>query len=147
MTEPQPPGPSDQSSTNRPTRFTPPTNDPWKGLRGVMAGTLILEVIVVALAYPIVAKVGPGVTWLSGGYLGLLLVAMIVASGMQGRPWALKLDLALQVLVIVGGVFHWSIAVIGVIFGSVWLYILYIKRDVEQRIERGMLPGQEPIDG
>lgn len=137
-------GPS--SAADHPPRFTPPANDPWKGLRGVMAGTLILEVIVVALAFPIVAKVGPGVSWLSGGYLGLLVVAMIVASGMQGRPWALRLDLILQAFVIVGGVFHWSIAVIGVIFLSVWLYIVYIKRDVEQRIERGMLPGQTPIE-
>ncbi|MHC3001096.1 DUF4233 domain-containing protein [Gordonia metallireducens] len=128
------------------TRYTPPANDPWKGLRGVMAGTMILEVIVVILAFPIVWRLGGGLTWLSGGYLALLVLAMIVAAGMQGRPYALKLDLALQVAVIVGGVFHWSIAAVGVVFGSVWLYIVYIKRDVEKRVELGMLPGQEPID-
>ncbi|MCK8612685.1 DUF4233 domain-containing protein [Gordonia sp. C13] len=128
------------------TRYTPPTNDPWKGLRGVMAGTMILEVIVVILAFPIVWRLGGGLTWVSGGYLILLVLAMIAAAGMQGRPYALKLDLALQVAVIVGGVFHWSIAVVGVVFGSVWLYIVYIKRDVEKRVELGMLPGQEPID-
>lgn len=128
------------------TRYTPPANDPWKGLRGVMAGTMILEVIVVILAFPIVWRLGGGLTWVSGGYLILLVLAMIVAAGMQGRPYALKLDLALQVAVIVGGVFHWSIAAVGVVFGSVWLYIVYIKRDVEKRVEMGMLPGQEPID-
>ncbi|AZZ81883.1 MULTISPECIES: DUF4233 domain-containing protein [Gordonia] len=128
------------------TRYTPPANDPWKGLRGVMAGTMILEVIVVILAFPIVWRLGGGLTWVSGGYLILLVLAMIVAAGMQGRPYALKLDLALQVAVIAGGVFHWSIAAVGVVFGSVWLYIVYIKRDVEKRVEMGMLPGQEPID-
>ncbi|MDH3018840.1 MULTISPECIES: DUF4233 domain-containing protein [Gordonia] len=128
------------------TRYTPPTNDPWKGLRGVMAGTMILEVIVVILAFPIVWRLGGGLTWVSGGYLILLVLAMISAAGMQGRPYALKLDLALQVAVIIGGVFHWSIAAVGVVFGSVWLYIVYIKRDVEKRVEQGMLPGQEPID-
>lgn len=127
-------------------RFTPPTNDPWKGLRGVMAGMLILEVIVIALAFPIVAKVGPGVTWLSGGYLGLVLLAHIVAAGLQGRSYALKLDLVLQVFVIAGGLLHWSIAVIGVVFACVWVYIAYIKSDVAKRIDRGMLPGQHPID-
>ncbi|ASR03801.1 DUF4233 domain-containing protein [Gordonia rubripertincta] len=128
------------------TRYTPPTNDPWKGLRGVMAGTMILEVIVIILAFPIVWRLGGGLTWVSGGYLILLVLAMISAAGMQGRPYALKLDLALQVAVIIGGVFHWSIAAVGVVFGSVWLYIVYIKRDVEKRVEQGMLPGQEPID-
>ncbi|MGC4963939.1 DUF4233 domain-containing protein [Gordonia sp. DT101] len=130
-----------------PVRFTPPANDPWKGLRGVMAGTLILEVIVLGLAFPIVANIGSGLTWLSGVYLGVVVLAHILAAGFQGRPYALRLDLALQVLVIVGGVFHWSIAVIGVIFLCVWVYIAYIKHDVEVRIARGMLPGQQPLDG
>ncbi|MGC5258416.1 DUF4233 domain-containing protein [Gordonia sp. DT218] len=130
-----------------PVRFTPPANDPWKGLRGVMAGTLILEVIVLGLAFPIVANIGSGLTWLSGVYLGVVVLAHILAAGLQGRPYALRLDLALQVLVIVGGVFHWSIAVIGVIFLCVWVYIAYIKHDVEVRIARGMLPGQQPLDG
>lgn len=128
------------------TRYTSPTTDPWKGLRGVMAGTMILEVIVVILAFPIVWRLGGGLTWLSGGYLTVLLVLMILASGMQGRPWALNFDLALQVAVIVGGLFHWSIAAVGLVFGSVWLYIRYVKLDVEKRIEQGQLPGQEPID-
>ena len=70
----------------------------------------------------------------------------VIAAGMQGRPYAINLDLGLQIVVIAGGVFHWSIAVVGVVFGSVWLYIRYIKGDVEKRVERGMLPGQEPID-
>lgn len=130
-----------------PARFTPPATDPWKGLRGVMAGTLILEVIVLGLAFPIVAKIGPGVTWLSGGYLGFLVLAHIVAAGLQGRPYAMKLDLVLQLFVIAGGFLHWSIAVIGVIFGCVWVYIAYIKSDVQKRMDRGLLAGQEPVDG
>ncbi|GAC69039.1 DUF4233 domain-containing protein [Gordonia soli] len=129
-----------------PRRFTEPATDPWKGLRGVMSGILILEAIVVGLAFPIVAKIAGGVTWMSGGYLGLLFIALILACGVQKRPQALQIDLGLQVLVILGGFFHWSIAVIGVIFGCVWIYIVYVKRDVEKRIERGMLAGQEPIE-
>ncbi len=37
--------------------FTAPATDPWRGLRGVMAGTLVLEVIVMVLTFPIVAKI------------------------------------------------------------------------------------------
>ena len=134
-------------SASEAPKFTPPTNDPWKGLRGVMAGTMVLEIIVMILTFPIVARVGNGLTWVSGTYLGVVTLLMVLAVGMQKRPQALNIDLALQVLVIIGGVFHWSIAVIGVIFGCVWLYIRYIKGDVQKRIDRGPLYGQEPIEG
>ncbi|MDL9938421.1 DUF4233 domain-containing protein [Gordonia sp. ABSL1-1] len=127
-------------------RFTPPANDPWKGLRGVMAGTLILEVIVMVLTFPIVAKAtDSGLTVVSGTYLGVVTLALILAAGVQGRKQAINIDLGLQVLVIAGGVFHWSIAVVGLLFLCVWLYIRYIKIDVEKRIEQGLLPGQEPL--
>ncbi|MDY6807544.1 MAG: DUF4233 domain-containing protein [Actinomycetota bacterium] len=129
-----------------PVRYTPPTTDPWKGLRGVMAGTLILEVIVLGLAFPIVANLGPGLTWVSVGYLGFVVAAHIVAAGLQGRSYAIRLDLGLQALVIAGGFLQWSVAVIGVIFLCVWVYIAYVKHDVEVRMAKGMLPGQQPID-
>ena len=39
----------------------PPSRpDPWKSFRGVMAGTLILEAIVVLLALPVVAPSAAG---------------------------------------------------------------------------------------
>jgi hypothetical protein len=120
----------------------PPATDPWKGFRGVMAGTLILEVIVVLLAFPIIAKIGGGLGWGSGLYLGAMTLAHILLSGMCGRSWALPAILVLQLLLIAGGLFHWSIAVIGVIFLCVWVYIAYIRRDVALRIERGLLPSQ-----
>lgn len=132
--------------TDAPTRFTPPANDPWKGLRGVMAGTLILEVIVMILTFPIVARIAGGLTWFSGVYLAVVTLALILAAGMQGRRNALTIDLGLQFAVIAGGIFHWSIAVVGVLFLCVWVYIRYVKLDVERRIELGLLPGQEPID-
>ncbi|GAA4661182.1 DUF4233 domain-containing protein [Gordonia humi] len=124
-------------------RVNPPATDPWKGFRGVMAGTLILEVIIVLLALPIVAKLGGGLGWGSGLFLGLLTLAFILLSGMCARPWALPTILGLQVVLIIGGLFHWSIAVVGVIFLCVWLYIAYIRRDVARRIERGLLPSQQ----
>ncbi|WP_411353188.1 DUF4233 domain-containing protein [Gordonia bronchialis] len=110
-----------------------------------MAGTLILEVIVMILTFPIVARIAGGLTWVSGIYLAAVTVALILAAGMQGRRHALTIDLALQFAVIAGGVFHWSIAVVGLLFVCVWIYIRYVKVDVERRIERGLLPGQEPI--
>ena len=44
-------------SRSSPGRIAP---DPWKSFRGIMAGTLILEAIVVLLALPVVARGGAG---------------------------------------------------------------------------------------
>lgn len=122
--------------------FKPPTNDPWKGFRGVVAGTLVLEAIVVLLALPVVATVGGGLGWLSTLYLVGLAVALIFASGIQGRPQAMQVNLALQVFVLLGGFIHLSIGIVGLIFGAVWLYLLYLRKDIRSRIANGLLYGQ-----
>ncbi len=124
------------------SEFKPPTTDPWKGFRGVMAGTLVLEAIVVLLALPVVSTVGGGLGWFSTLYLVGMAVAFILAAGMQGRPQAMQINLALQVLVLLGGFIHLSIAIVGVVFLAVWIYLLYLRRDITRRIERGMLRGQ-----
>ncbi|MFT4200082.1 DUF4233 domain-containing protein [Gordonia sp. (in: high G+C Gram-positive bacteria)] len=125
--------------------FTAPAADPWKGLRGVMSGLLILQAIVVGLAFPVVAKIGKGLTGFSIAYLCVLIVALVLACGVQKKPWALALNCGLTLVTIAGGLIHWSIAAIGLIFACVWAYVIYIKRDVEQREEKGQLPGQEPV--
>lgn len=135
----------DFDSAVTPPRFTAPTNDPWRGLRGVMAGTLILEVIVIILAFPVVAVVGGGLTVPAIVYLSVLTAALIVASGMQRRSWAMRLNLGLQVVAVAGFWLHWAIGTVGVLFFLVWLYIAYIKRDVQRRLDAGLLFGQEPL--
>ncbi|GAA3959107.1 DUF4233 domain-containing protein [Gordonia caeni] len=125
--------------------YSAPLTDPWKGFRGIMAAVLILEAIVVGLTFPVVATLGGGVTVVPGIYLGVVCLLLVVLSGMQRRPYALQINFAMQALVILGGLFHWSIAVVGVVFLCVWIYIAYIRRDVERRIERGQLPGQHPV--
>ncbi|MEU2035639.1 DUF4233 domain-containing protein [Nocardia amamiensis] len=120
----------------------PPATDPWKGFRGVMAGTLVLEAIVVLLALPVVADVGGGVTWLSGTYLVALAVVMFLGAGLQRRPWALPFNLALQVFVLLGALIHLSIGIIGVVFAVVWGFILVLRADVRGRMEKGLLPSQ-----
>jgi biotin transporter BioY len=120
---------------------TPP--DPWKSFRGVMAATLILEAIVVLLALPVVAVGGSGLTVWSGGYLVGLAVVLILMSGLQGRPWAIWVNLALQLVVIAGVVIHAGIGFIGLVFLAVWLLILYLRGEVLRRQRRGLLPGQQ----
>lgn len=120
----------------------PPAADPWKGLRGVMAGALVLEAITVLLALPVVASVGGGLAWWSVACLVGLAVLMILGAGLQRRSWALPFNLGLQVLLLLGGFIHISIFVIGVVFAAVWAFILVLRSDVRRRMERGLLPSQ-----
>lgn len=125
----------------------PQPPDPWKSFRGVMAGTLILEAIVVLLALPVVARIGGGLTAVSGGYLIGLAVVLILMAGVQGRPWAIWANIAIQVVLIAGVVVHGAIGFIGGLFLAVWLLIAYLRAEVLRRQKRGLLPGQqEPPD-
>jgi hypothetical protein len=118
--------------------------DPWKSFRGVMAGTLILEAIVVLLALPVVARLGGGVTAASGGYLIGLAVVLVLFAGIQGRPWAIWANLALQAAVIAGFLLDGAIGFIGLVFLGVWLLIAYLRFEVLRRQKQGLLPGQQP---
>jgi hypothetical protein len=121
----------------------PKQPDPWRSFRGVMAGILILEAIVVLLALPVVARAGGGLTPLSGGYLVGLAVVLVLLAGVQGRRWAIWVNLTIQVVLIAGWAVHGAVGFIGVIFAAVWLLIVYLRAEVLRRQNRGLLPGQQ----
>lgn len=129
--------------TQPPTTPAPP--DPWKSFRGVMAGTLILEAIVVLLALPVVSVATGGLTAWTGGYLVGVAVLLVLLSGVQGRPWALRVNLGMQVVLIVGAVIHLAVGFIGVVFAAVWGLIAYLRAEVKRRQEHGQLPGQQNL--
>jgi Protein of unknown function (DUF4233) len=117
--------------------------DPWRSFRGVMAGTLILEAIVVLLALPVVAAADHGLTPLTGGYLIGFAVVLILLAGVQGRSWAIWVNLGIQLVLIAGWAVHGAVGFIGVIFGLVWLLIAYLRAEVLRRQKHGLLPGQQ----
>ncbi|KAB7754118.1 MULTISPECIES: DUF4233 domain-containing protein [Mycobacteriaceae] len=117
--------------------------DPWKSFRGVMAGTLILEVIVVLLALPVVSVFHGGLTPLSSGYLIGMAVVLALLSGMQGRPWALWVNIGMQFVLILGAFIDVTIGIVGIIFLLVWVLIAYLRSEVKRRQDRGLLPGQQ----
>lgn len=121
----------------------PNTPDPWKGFRGVCAGTLVLEAIVMILTLPVIAQLGGGITVLSGLWVGVATLAMILGAGVQGRPWAMNFNVGLQVFVLIGAVADLSIGAVGLIFGVVWGYLAYLQRDLRAKIARGQLPAQQ----
>jgi biotin transporter BioY len=122
----------------------PQQPDPWKSFRGVMAGTLILEAVVVLLALPVVAHADGGLTAFSGSYLIGFAVVLVLLAGVQGRPWAIWVNLALQLVLIAGVVVHGAVGFIGGVFLVVWALIAYLRAEVLRRQKRGLLPGQQP---
>src|SRR6476619_8320659 len=75
---------------------------PWKSFRGVMAGTLILEAIVVLLALPVVSAVGGGLSTGSTVYIIGVAVLLVLMAGVQRRSWAIWANVGLQVTLIAG---------------------------------------------
>lgn len=123
---------------------TAPTGvrDPWKGLRGVMAGTLVMEFIVFALALPVVWRFGGGVSSIGFAIVAALGVLLLIAAFVQRRPWGLWVALTLQVALVASWFVHVAIGVMGLVFLLVWIYMLYLRRDVAKRMREGRLYDQ-----
>lgn len=134
------PGPARSPGEAEPAAGGQPKRDPWKGLRGVMAGTLILEAIVVGLALPVIAKLGGGISTTGGVVTIALAVAMIVAAGTLRTGWGLPLALVLQAVMIACGLFQFTLGVLGVMFALIWGYILWLRQDLIKHIDRGEPP-------
>jgi hypothetical protein len=127
-------------SDGTPTMHGP---DPWKSFRGVMAGTLILEAIVVLLALPVVGSVGGGLTAWSMGYLIGFAMVLVLLTGVQGRPGAIWINLGVQLILVAGFAIYPAVGFIGVLFLVVWGVIAYLRAEVLRRQRRGLLPGQQ----
>ncbi|GAA4859200.1 DUF4233 domain-containing protein [Saccharopolyspora rosea] len=138
MTEPAQPAPEGNGLPEAP----PGVRDPWKGLRGVMAGTLVLEFIVFALALPVVWRFGGGVSSAGFAVVGVLAVLMLAAAFVQRRRWGLAFAVVLQVGVIACFAVHPAVGAMGVVFALVWAYILHLRRDVARRMREGTLYDQ-----
>jgi hypothetical protein len=128
--------------SDQPVRAAGP--DPWKSFRGVMAGTLILEAIVVLLALPVVSTADGGLTAVTGSYLIGLAFVLVLLAGLQGRAWAIWVNLGIQVVLVAGWAVSGAVGFIGLVFAGVWLLILYLRSEVRRREAQGLLPGQQP---
>ncbi|BCJ44912.1 membrane protein [Actinoplanes ianthinogenes] len=105
--------------------------NPEAAVRGLGAGTLALEAIVLLLAIQPIRILGGDLRgWQIGLVIGLAVVAALLAGCMR-RPWGWGTGTALQVALLAGGlVVHWSITALGVMFGLAWAYATYVRRSI-----------------
>ena len=58
---------------------------------------------------------------------------LILLAGVQGRPWAIWVNLGIQLVLIAGWVVSGAVGFIGLVFAGVWLLILYLRSEVKRR--------------
>ncbi len=105
-----------------------------RGLRGIFAGTLVMEAIVVGLALLVVDRLGDGLGGPAGWYTASLALAMVIAACVQRRPWGLGLALTLQFAMVAGWFAHPTLGGLGLLFVLVWGYLLYVRWAVTRRM-------------
>lgn len=117
--------------------------DPMRSFVGVMAATLLLEVIVVLLAMPVIAKLGDGLATWQGVLVGVLALLLLLTCAVLRRPWGRWVAAGLQ-LVMVGCWFAVpALGILGLVFGLVWVTLLWMRHDVSRRMAEGRLPSQQ----
>jgi len=102
--------------------------NPPAAARGLGAGTLILETIVLLLGIQPLRMVDGD---LNGAAIGVIIgaaVACVVLAGLLRHRWAWYAVGVLQGVLLLGGFLHWSLAVLGLLFGLVWAYVLHVRR-------------------
>lgn len=121
-----------------------PLKDPLKGIRGVMAGTLVMEAITIALVLTVILRVDNGEHWTTFNwvYVTALAVAMFVAAFFQRFSWSVPMNIVLQVLALAGFFIHYSMGIVAIIFVLVWVYLFYLRDNMVQRMKRGLLSTQ-----
>jgi len=117
--------------SEQPPRRPSGLRNPAAAIRGVGAGTLAAEGLVLLLAIVPLRVLGANLTGLAIGFVVVLALVCFVLAGLMRRSWAWIAGAAVPVLLVVGGfVFHPSLAAIGVVFALVWIYALYVRASV-----------------
>lgn len=121
-----------------------PAKDPMKGLRGVMAGTMMMQAISFYLVLTVILRVDNGIHWTTFNwvYVTAVSTAMLILSFLQKKRWALKANIGIQVFALAGFVVHISMGIMAVIYIAVWWYLLYLRKNLIERMKRGLLTTQ-----
>jgi hypothetical protein len=101
-----------------------------RAMAGAAAGLLALEGIATLFVPRGIAQSGDG---LSGGRLTFLLVlalVLILAAGVQRRPWGLWVGTALQVPLLLTGLLNGVMWFVAGAFVLIWLYLLQVRKEL-----------------
>lgn len=104
--------------------------NPDAAVRGVGAAALALEALVLLLSIQPILQLGESRRGMAvSAVIGFVVAAVVLAALLRHR-WAWYGGTVLQVALLAAGFLHWSLAVLALIFGLVWAFVLYMRRRI-----------------
>ena len=104
--------------------------NPQAAVRGVGAGALCIEALVLLLAIVPLHVLGVRNAGLAIGCVAGLAMLCVLLAGLLRFSWAWWAGIVIQVLLIACGYFHAALTVAGVIFLLLWFYAISVRRTV-----------------
>ena len=101
-----------------------------RALRGAAAGVLVLEGIAVLFVPRGIAQTEEGLGGVRLALLLVLAVVLVLAGGVQRRPWGVVVGTALQVPLLLTGLLNDAMWFVGGIFVLIWLYLLQVRKEL-----------------
>jgi hypothetical protein len=101
-----------------------------RALNGAAAAILVLEGISTLFVPRGIAQSGDGLTGFRLVYLLVLAVVLILAAGIQRRPRGLIIGTALQVPLLLTGLFNSVMWFVAGAFVLIWLYLLQVRKEL-----------------
>ncbi|MCW2497388.1 DUF4233 domain-containing protein [Jatrophihabitans sp.] len=101
-----------------------------KASRGALAGTLGLEALVVLLLPRALAATDQGLGLTKTLILVAFALVLIAAAGMLRRPRGIAIGSALQVPLLLTGIWLAVMFIVALVFWAVWYRVLVLRRDV-----------------
>ena len=102
--------------------------NPPAAVRG--AGALALGAMALTLLMAIVPLFRLTASWTMVTLVVVLAVVAIVLCGLLRHGWAWYVAYVVSAVLLVAGLAHWALAVLGVLFALLWTYILNVRRTV-----------------
>ena len=104
--------------------------NPAAAVRGLGAGTLVIEAVVLLLAIQPIRILGGQLSGAGVAVVVGLAVLAVVVAGMMRRRWAWHVGTGLQAALLLSGFLHWSLGALGLIFAATWAYATYVRRSI-----------------
>ena len=101
-----------------------------RALNGAAAALLVLEGIATLFVPRGIAQSGAGLTGVRLTLLLVLATVLILASGVQRRPWGVVVGTALQVPLLLTGLLNAAMWFVGGVFVLIWLYLLQLRKEL-----------------
>jgi hypothetical protein len=117
-------------SAPRPPARRSGLRNPQAAVRGVGAGALCIEALVLLLAIVPLHVLGVRHAGWAIGAVVILAVVCILLAGTLRYKAAWTAGVVVQVLLIACGYFHIALGIAGVLFLALWLYVLSVRRTV-----------------